>query len=211
MNPNMKNAYSEQGSFEIEQQLGTNATLERGLSAPARPASDHFRESERAHPAPRSGTNNGCRPNPTYGNDSQYSSLADSHYDGLHVSFVQRPVRWGNFRVSYTYSKALDDVSEFFFSAPDQQFQYLAGLRPLGRRSARPPGVRRHDSFLARQGQHAVGALQPRIPVHHFAAVLLAAAVQHHHRREHHSGHLGAPDHQRSLHQSQRGRRATLS
>ena len=61
------------------------------------------------------GTNNGCRPNPNYGNDSQYSSLTDSHYDGLHVSFVQRPVEWGSYRVSYTYSKAFDDVSEFFF------------------------------------------------------------------------------------------------
>ena len=68
------------------------------------------------------GTNNGCRPNPTYGNNSQYSSLADSHYDGLHVSFVQRPVRWGNYRVSYTYSKALDNVGEFFFSSPINNF-----------------------------------------------------------------------------------------
>jgi hypothetical protein len=48
--------------------------------------------------------------------------LADSHYDGLHVSFVQRPVRWGNFRVSYTLSKALDNVGEFFFSAPIDNF-----------------------------------------------------------------------------------------
>jgi hypothetical protein len=44
--------------------------------------------------------------------------LADSHYDGLHLSFVQRPVRWGNYRISYTYSKALDNVGEFFFSSP---------------------------------------------------------------------------------------------
>ena len=65
-----------------------------------------------------SGSNNGCRPNPSFGNDSQYSSLADSHYDGLHVSFVQRPVKWGSYRVSYTYSKALDNVGEFFFSSP---------------------------------------------------------------------------------------------
>ena len=68
------------------------------------------------------GSNDGCRPNPDYGNDSQYSSLADSQYDGLHVSFVQRPVRWGSYRVSYTYSKALDDVGEFFFSAPIDNF-----------------------------------------------------------------------------------------
>jgi hypothetical protein len=48
--------------------------------------------------------------------------MADSHYDGAHISFVQRPVKWGNYRVSYTYSKALDDVSEFFFSAPINNF-----------------------------------------------------------------------------------------
>ena len=69
-----------------------------------------------------SGGNNGCRPNPSYGNNSQYSPLADSQYDGLSVSFVQRPARWGSYRVSYTYSKALDDVGEFFFSSPLDNF-----------------------------------------------------------------------------------------
>ncbi len=34
------------------------------------------------------GTNNGCRPNPDYANNSQYSSAAESNYHGLHVSFV---------------------------------------------------------------------------------------------------------------------------
>jgi len=48
--------------------------------------------------------------------------LADSHYDGLHISFVERPVQWGSYRVSYTYSKALDNVGEFFFSAPINNF-----------------------------------------------------------------------------------------
>jgi hypothetical protein len=31
-------------------------------------------------------------------------------------------VKWGYYRASYTYSKALDDVSEFFFSAPINNF-----------------------------------------------------------------------------------------
>jgi hypothetical protein len=31
-------------------------------------------------------------------------------------------VKWGDYRISYTYSKALDDVSEFFFSAPINNF-----------------------------------------------------------------------------------------
>ena len=36
----------------------------------------------------------------------------------MHVAFVQRPVRWGNYRVSYAYSKSLNNVGEFFFSSP---------------------------------------------------------------------------------------------
>jgi hypothetical protein len=117
MNPGMQNAYSEQGSLEIEQQLGGRSTLSasyqhiRGLHLIAS-------VNQNVPTCTASGTNNGCRPNPIYGNNSQYSSLADSHYDGLQLSFVQRPVRWGNYRISYTYSKALDNVGEFFFSAP---------------------------------------------------------------------------------------------
>jgi hypothetical protein len=121
MNPNMKNAYAEQGNFEIEQQLGRNATVSAGYQ--------HLRGihliisvNQNVPSCTAVGTNNGCRPNPNYGNDSQYSSAADSHYDGLHISFLQRPVKWGNYRISYTYSKALDDVSEFFFSAPINNF-----------------------------------------------------------------------------------------
>jgi len=65
-----------------------------------------------------SGNNNGCRPNPNYANNSRYSSLADSNYNAMHVAYVQRPVRWGSYRVSYTYSKSLNNVGEFFFSSP---------------------------------------------------------------------------------------------
>jgi hypothetical protein len=121
MQKNMQNAYSEQGSLEIEQQVGSKSTLEAGY--------EHVRGlhllisvNQNVPTCVASGNNNGCRPNLTYGNNSQYSSLADSNYNGLHVSFVQRPVSWGNYRVSYTYSKALDDVSEFFFSAPINNF-----------------------------------------------------------------------------------------
>jgi len=121
MNPRMQNAYSEQGSFEIEQQLGGQSTLSAGYQ--------HVRGlhlivsvNQNVPSCTASGTNDGCRPNLTYGNDSQYSSLADSHYDAFYVSYVQRPVRWGSYRISYTYSKALDNVGEFFFSAPINNF-----------------------------------------------------------------------------------------
>ena len=121
MDRNMQNAYSEQGSFEIEQQFGAHSTLTVGYQ--------HLRGlhliisvNQNVPTCVASGNNNGCRPNATYANNSQYSPRADSHYDGLHVSFVERPVRWGSVRVSYTYSKALDNVGEFFFSGPINQF-----------------------------------------------------------------------------------------
>jgi hypothetical protein len=69
-----------------------------------------------------SGTNNGCRPNSSYGNNSQYSSVGRSSYHGLHVSFVQRPVAWGSYRISYTLSKSMNNVGEFFFSSPIDPF-----------------------------------------------------------------------------------------
>jgi hypothetical protein len=118
MDPNMKNAYSEQANLEIEQQIGQHSTFSVGYQ--------HLRG---AHliisvnlntPTCLSSVDpvNLCRPNPAYQNNKQYSPAADSQYDALLVSFVQRPVKWGSFRISYAYSKALDDVSEFFFSAP---------------------------------------------------------------------------------------------
>jgi hypothetical protein len=117
MQRDMQNAYSEQGSLEIEQQLGDHSTVSIGYQ--------HVRGlhliasvNQNVSTCVSSGNNNGCRPNPAYANNSRYSSLADSYYDGLHISFVERPGRFGSFRASYTYSKALDDVGEFFFSSP---------------------------------------------------------------------------------------------
>jgi hypothetical protein len=121
MNHHIQNAYSEEGSFEIERQLGAHGTLSAGYQ--------HLRGlhlimsvNQNVPTCVASGNNNGCRPNPAFANNSQYSSLADSHYDGLHVSFMQRPTRWGSYRVSYTWSKALDNVGEFFFSGPLDNF-----------------------------------------------------------------------------------------
>ncbi len=117
MNRLMQNAYSEQGSLEIEQQVGARSTLSVGYV--------HLRGlhliasvNQNVPTCAASGANNGCRPNPDYANNNQYLPLADSRYDGLHVSFVQRPVKWGSYRVSYTWSKALDNVGESFFSSP---------------------------------------------------------------------------------------------
>ncbi len=121
MDPHIRNAYSGQGSFEIEKQFGKGATLSAGYQ---HVRGQHLIVSvnQNVPTCAAAGTNNACRPNPGYGNDSRYSSLADSNYDGLHVSFVQRPTKWGSYRLSYAYSKALDNVGDFFFSAPIDNF-----------------------------------------------------------------------------------------
>jgi len=117
MDPHMKNAYSEQGSLQIEQQISNTATVSVGYQH-VRGLHLIISVNQNVPTCAAVGTNDGCRPNLTFGNDSQYSSLADSYYDAVDVAFIQRPVKWGSYRVSYTYSKALDNVSEFFFSAP---------------------------------------------------------------------------------------------
>jgi len=121
MDPHMQNAYSEQGSLEIERQLNATTTISAGYQ--------HVRGlhliisiNQNVPSCTASGMNNGCRPDPGYGNDNQYSSLADSHYDAFHFSFVQHPSAWSNYRISYTHSKALDNVGEFFFSSPVDNF-----------------------------------------------------------------------------------------
>jgi hypothetical protein len=121
MDPNMKNAYSRQGSVEIEQQIGAHSTI--GVGYQYLGGEDLIISVNQNVPSCVAvGTNNGCRPNPTYANNSQYTPLARSTYHGLHVSFVQRPTAWGSYRVSYTLSKSMNNVGENFFSSPIDPF-----------------------------------------------------------------------------------------
>jgi hypothetical protein len=121
MDRNLQNAYSQQASVEVEQQLGDRATL--GIGYQYLQGSNLLMSVNQNVPmCVASGLNNGCRPNPGYANNSQYSSVGESNYHGLHVSWTQRPTRWGQYRISYTLSKAMNNVGEFFFSSPIDPF-----------------------------------------------------------------------------------------
>ena len=114
MDRNLQNPYSQQAGLEVEQQLSPTSTL--GLS---------YQHVRGMHLISSINTNinlDGTRPDPTRGNIKPYSSKFDSYYDGLGVSFLQRPVPWGSMRISYTWSKAIDNVGEFFFSSPINNF-----------------------------------------------------------------------------------------
>jgi hypothetical protein len=117
----LQNAYSRQGSVEVEQQIGGRATVGVGYQY-LRGRHLLLSINQNVPACAAAGTNNGCRPNPAYANDSQYSSAGESNYHGLHVSFTQRPGPWGHYRVSYTLSKSMNNLGEFFFSAPLDPF-----------------------------------------------------------------------------------------
>src|SRR5581483_6019121 len=124
MDPGMQNGQSRQAGLEIEHQIGEHATVSAGYQ--------HLTGrnliiaiNQNVPSCVASGSNNGCRPNPSYGNDSRYSPEARSTYDGLTLSFLQRPARWSSYRVSYTLSKAMDNVGQFFFSSPIDPFDLM--------------------------------------------------------------------------------------
>ena len=140
------------------------------------------------------GTNNGCRPNSTYANNSQYSSVGDSNYHGLHVSLAQRTQAWGHYRVSYTLSKSMNNVGEFFFSSPIDPTD-------LSKDWGRSDNDQRHRLVCQRRRCRS-----RRLPVRRHGAGLFGAAVQHHLRRDHHPGHGGPADRRRRIHPAQRRR-----
>ncbi len=65
-----------------------------------------------------SGSNNGCRPNMDYANNSQYSAAGDSWYDGLHVAFQQGPHDGAATASRMLTRNRSNNVGEFFFSSP---------------------------------------------------------------------------------------------
>ncbi len=117
MDRDMQNAYSRQVSAEVEQTLGRRGTVSVGYQY-LQGRNLIISVNQNVPTCVAAGTNNGCRPVAAYANNSQYSSRAQSNYHGLHVSFIGRPSAWGHYRVSYTLSKSMNNVGEFFFSSP---------------------------------------------------------------------------------------------
>lgn len=121
MDRHLQNAYSRQGSLEAEHQLGGTATVSAAYQY-VKGIGLLMSINQNVPGCVAAGTNNGCRPVPTYANNSQYSAAGSSNYHGLHVSFIQRPSAWGSYRVSYALSKSMNNQGEFFFSSPVDPF-----------------------------------------------------------------------------------------
>jgi hypothetical protein len=116
IDPNIPVSYSEQANFQIERELPWNAVVSVGyLNVRAK----HLILSRNVN-VPRfpvsAGVPNLGRPDPNWGNISQFEGVGNSYYDGMVVSFNQRASRWATLRFSYTLSKTIDDAGNFFFS-----------------------------------------------------------------------------------------------
>jgi hypothetical protein len=117
MDRNLQNAYSRQASLEVERVLAERLTASVGYQY-LKGNNLLMAVNQNVPTCVAVGTNNGCRPTSAYRNNSQYSSVAESVYHGLHLSLVQRPVTWASVRLSYTLSKSMNNVGEAFFSSP---------------------------------------------------------------------------------------------
>ena len=122
IDPNIPVSYSEQANFQIERELPWDAVVSVGyLNVRAK----HVILSRNVN-VPRfpvsAGVPNLGRPDPNWGNISQFEGAGNSYYDGMIVSFNQRASRWATVRLSYTLSKTIDDAGNFFFSTVQDNF-----------------------------------------------------------------------------------------
>lgn len=150
MDRELQNAHSRQASVEVEQQLGEGTTVSVGYQY-LRGLDLLMSVNQNVPSCVAAGTNNGCRPNPSYANNSRYSSVGDSNYHGLHVSLAQHPVSWGQYRLSYTLSKSMNNLGEFFFSSPIDPFN-------LSKDWGRSDDDQRHRLVMYGSVQTATGA-----------------------------------------------------
>jgi hypothetical protein len=134
INPGVQDQYTSQAGLQIERALTDTVSATVGYS--------HLRSHEilmshnvnvptlTAAQAAALGVPNFGRPNPAWGNISQYDSLGDSWFNGLTMSVGTRPGAWGRLRASYTLSQALDDAGNAFFQTPQTQNDILADKGP---------------------------------------------------------------------------------
>jgi hypothetical protein len=121
IDPDIENAYSQQANVQVERELPFNSSVSLGFIH----TRGHNLIVSRNVNVPTCSVAinpNQCRPNPNFGNIGRFESSGDSYYDGLVVSFNKRANRFAGVRVSYTYSKAIDNAGNAFFFTPQNNF-----------------------------------------------------------------------------------------
>ncbi len=124
--PDLANPYTQQGTLEVERGMtkdlavsvsyrmvhGLKLTRQRNVNVPTLSAAE----------AAQLGIPNLGRPDPTIGNNNMFEDSGNTIYHGMGVAVRQRFRRGHQFQVSYTLSKAIDDVGNQFFSSSQDNF-----------------------------------------------------------------------------------------
>jgi len=101
ISPAIQNSYAEHVSLQAEQQIGSRSVLSGEYQ--------YVRGVQLALPVQRTAdlcaSTSACDAGSKF-TGQQVGSGAVSSYSGFSVAFAQQPVRWGNYKVSYTYSTA---------------------------------------------------------------------------------------------------------
>jgi len=125
LDPSVQNVYAEQGSLEIEQSLGVRSSVS---AAYQHVAGVHIGFPS-FHPAVLCASAAGCNTSNEFGGGRQIGSGGDSSYDDLAISFVQTPIHWGTYRVSYTWAQvSAQGGSNNYGSFGDDQMQRISFL-----------------------------------------------------------------------------------
>jgi carboxypeptidase family protein len=134
INPAVQNQYSQQAGVQVERAIGAVLSAQVGYSYVRGHAILMSRNVNvptlTAAEASARGIANLGRPDPGYGNVSQYDSIGDSWFHGLTASLETRRAAWGSLRASYTLSRAQDDAGNAFFQTPQTQNDILADRGP---------------------------------------------------------------------------------
>ena len=202
MDRDLQNAYSRQASVEVEQQLGRADHRQRRVSVPARTASAHVRQPERAD-LRRLGHQQRLPAEPEL--REQQSVLL-----GRRVQ-LSRPARLVHAAAGamgqlpdLVHAVEVDEQRRrVLLQLADRPVRPLEGLGTLRRRPAASSGGQRRGAFVDGAGDDAVGAHQPRVSVERHAAGVLGAAVQHHVGRHDDPGHGRPADRRRRVHRAQ--------
>lgn len=129
IDPLIEPQYGQQANLQIERELPHEISLSAGY---LHTRTRHIILSRNVN-VPRCAAAvdpNLCRPDPNFGNISRYESSGDSWFDGLVVAANKRAGNWATLRLSYTYSKTLDNAGNFFFFTPQDNFN-LRGEKGL--------------------------------------------------------------------------------
>ena len=117
----LRTGYMQHWNFNVERQLWRASVLEVAYVGSKGTKPYRSRHQSAATERVATGTALVPRPDPRFDDIDLLESRANSSYNAMQVRFQQRLTR-GSALASYTWSKSIDDASNFFSSAGDPNF-----------------------------------------------------------------------------------------